>query len=255
MYSVPQRSGREKKLVSENPYKISKFQILKSLILNGHFGLIFREFLRRLYSDRYFFILHREISLPASIPEPKIHVTLRPMKPDDIPRLLDINQKGMKDGDILERIRLLQILNSGIQECYVAETDQSVPCHISWWVNSSQNPIIKEFYGGGILPLGADEVLIEGAFTLEAYQRLGIQKWRRFKFFEKSLARGANRVVIYVRHDNVRSLKSCESAGYKLFMIRRDKWRFFRRFFIYKPVPEDTSYLIDNEKNSDLLFS
>jgi hypothetical protein len=241
--------------LAENHFKISKFQVLKSLILNGHFGLIFREFRRHLYSDGFFLLLYRKISIPASIPEPDIRVTLRPMKPDDIPRLLDINKKGMKDEDVLERIRLLRILNSGIQECYVAETDQGVPCHISWWINSSQNPIIRKFYGGGILPLALDEVLVEGAFTLEVYQRLGIQRWRRLKFFEKSLAIGATRVINYIRHDNLPSLKSSRSAGYKLFMIRKDKWRLFSRSFIFKPVPESTLYPLENEQITDLLQS
>jgi hypothetical protein len=239
--------------MSQNHFKISKLQIMKSLILSGYFGLIFRELRHRLYSDRYFLLLSRKISLPDNIPEPEIHVTLRPMKPDDIPKLLDINQKGMKEEDVLERIRLLQILNSGIQECYVAETDQGVPCHISWWINSSQNPIIKEFYGGRILPLGANEVMFEGVFTLEAYQRLGILKWRRLKFFEKSLGAGATRLIVYVQHDNLPSLKTCRSAGYKLFMIRKDQWRIFRRTFIFKVVPEDTPYPLENKKIADII--
>jgi hypothetical protein len=236
-------------------YKINRFQLLKSLIWNGHFRVIWRETRRRIYSNGYFLLLWGEIALPAQIPEPKIHVTLRLMKSDDIPKLLDINQEGLKDEDVLERIRLLRILNSGIQECYVAETDNGEICHISWWVNSSQNPIIKEFYGGGILPLAADEVLVEGAFTLEAYQRLGIQKWRRLKFFEKSRAIGAKRVINYIRHDNLPSLESSKKAGYRIFMIRRDKWRFFRRSFIFMPVPESTSYPLANEKIAALLES
>ena len=239
--------------MSRKDYGVSDLQILKSLIRNGHLGLICREIRRRIYSNGYFLLLYREITLPSQIPTPKIHVTLRPIKPEDIPRLLDLNQKGMKDEDVQERIRLLRILKSGIRECYVAETDEGIPCHISWWINSSQNPVMKEFYGGGILPLAADEVLVEGAFTLEAFQRLGIQKWRRLKFFEKSLAIGAKRVINYVRYDNRPSLKSCMTAGYKLFMIRKDKWRIFRRSFIFKPVPESTLYPLENEQIRDLL--
>ena len=239
----------------EEHFKISNFKILKSLIGNGYWGLIFREFFRRLYSDGYFLLLYREISLPSSIPEPGIHVTLRPMKQDDIPRLLDIDRKGMKEGDVLERLRLLWILNSGLRECYVAETDEGVPCHISWWIISTQNPIIEEFYGGGILPLASNEVLVEGAFTLEGYQRLGIQKWRRLKFFEKSLSVGVTRVINYVRHDNLPSLESGRSTGYKLFMIRKDKWRFFRRSFIFNKVPDGTPYPLENGKITDILSS
>ena len=241
--------------MSQNHYRISKYQILKSLLRNGHLGLIFQEVRRRLYSDAYFLLLYREISLPASIPEPKIHVALRPMKSDDIARLLDINQKGMKDEDVLERIRLLLLLNSGIKDCYVAETEDGTPCHISWLINSSQNEIIKSFYDEGGFPLAPSEVLVEGAFTHEKYQRMGIQQWRRFKFFEKSLAMGATRVVNYVRYDNIRSLNSCNSAAYKLFKIRMDKWRFFRRSFIFKKVPEGTPYPLDHEKIADLLLS
>jgi hypothetical protein len=239
--------------MAQNYYKISKLQIIKSLILNGYFGLIFREFRRRLYSDRYFLLLFREISLPDNIPEPDIHVTLRPMKPEDIQKLINIDQKGMKDEDILERIRLLKILNSGIQECYVVETDQGVPCHISWWINSSQNPIIKKLFRGRILPLAADEVLVEGVFTLEAYRRQGIQRWRDLKFFEKSLAVGARRVIGYIRHDNLPSLKGVSSNAYKLFMIRKDQWRIFRRTCIFKATPEDTPYPLDNGKIAEIM--
>ena len=239
--------------MSRNDYGVSDLQILKSLIRNGHFGLICREIRRRIYSNGYFLLLYREITLPGQIPVPKIHVTLRTMKSEDIPWLLDFNQKGMKDEDIQERIRILRILKSGLQKCYVAETDEGIPCHISWWINSSQNPMLQDFSEGGILPLAADEVLVEGAFTLEAFQRLGIQKWRRLKFFEKSLAIGAKRVINYVRCDNLPSLRSCRNAGYKLFMIRKDKWRIFRRSFIFKPVPEGTLYPLENGQIKALL--
>jgi len=148
----------------------------------------------------------------------------------------------------MERIRLLRLLKSGIRECYVAETEDKIPCHISWWINSTQNQEIKAFYKEGVFPLAPDEVIVEGAFTLEAYQRKGIQRWRRFKFFEKSLEMGARRVINYVRHDNIPSLKSCASAGYVLFMIRRDQWRFFRRSFSFISVPDSTSYPLENEK-------
>lgn len=230
-------------------YRTGRLKIIKFLILNCYFRLIFGELRRRLYSDS-FLLLAREISIPAEIPEPKIGVTLRPVKHEDIPRLLDINRRGMRDEDVLERIRILQILNSGIEECYVAETDQGVPCHIAWWINSSQNPIIRESYGGRILPLAADEVLVEGAFTLEAYQRLGILKWRRFQFMKKSLAIGATRVINYVRNDNLPSLNSCRNEGYRLFMIRKDKWRFFRQSYIFKAIPEDTTYPLEGKQTT-----
>jgi hypothetical protein len=241
--------------MSENHYKISKFQLLKSLIWGGHSSLISREFRRRLYSDGYFLLLYGEISLPANIPDPKIRVTLRPMKSEDVPRLLDIDREGLKDEDVLERIRLLRILYSGIRECYVGETDDGFPCHISWLIDASQNEKIKVLYGGGVLPLASNQVLVEGAFTDERYQRLGIQKWRRFKFFEKSLAIGAKRVINYIRHDNLPSLESSKKAGYRIFMIRKDKWRFFHRSFIFKAVPENTAYPLDNEQITALLQS
>jgi hypothetical protein len=241
--------------MSQNHYRFSKYKILKSLIRNGHFGLIFREVRRRLYSDDYFLILYKEISVPGSIPDPKIRVTLRKLKAEDIPSLLSLDDRDLSNEDVLERIRLLLLLKSGIEEGYVAETEDGTPCHISWLINSSQNEKIKVFYGGGVLPLAPNEIIIEGVFTQEKYQRLGIQRWRRIRFFEKSLAMGANRAVGYIRYDNIPSLKSSKSAGYKLFMIRRSRWRFFRRTFIFKPVPESTLYPLENEQITDLLQS
>ncbi len=239
----------------ENHFRISKFQLLKSLIRNGHFALIFREFRRRFYSDKYFWLLHREISLPYKPLEADIRVRLRTLQSEDIPKLLNIGDGGLSSEDVLERIRLLQLLNSGIKECYVAETEDGFPCLISWLINSSQNEKIEVFYGGGVLPLEPNEVLVEGVFTHEKYRRLGIQKWRRIKLWEKSLAMGANRAISYVRHDNIPSLKSDLSAGFKLFMIRRDRWHFFRRSFIFKPVPESTLYPLENEQIAAVLQS
>jgi hypothetical protein len=234
---------------------LSNFRILKSLIQNGHFGLISGEFRRRLYSNGYFWLLRQEISLPSKPPEPDIRVRLRTLQSEDIPKLLNMSDGGLSGENVLERIRILQLLNSGIKECYVAETEDGFPCHISWLINSSQNEKIKVFYGGGVLPLAANEVLVEGVFTHEKFRRLGIQKWRRIKFWEKSLAMGAKRAVGYIRHDNIPSLKSDISAGFKLFMIREDRWRFFRRSFIFKAMPENTTYPLENEQIKALLQS
>jgi hypothetical protein len=241
--------------MAKNFYNISTFHLLKCLIFNGYFGLIFRELRRRIYSDRYFLISAREVAVPLEIPEPKIKLSLRPLKPEDIPQLLNIDRKGMKDDEVLERIRLLRLLSAGLEECYVVETEEGIPCHISWWITASQNPVLKKLFQGRILPLADDEVLVEGAFTLEAYQRLGILTWRRFQFLQKSLAVNTSRHISYIRHDNLPSLYFNKKEGFKLFLIRKDTWRFFRQRFFFKALPEDTPYPLTEKGLSELMNS
>ena len=197
----------------------------------------------------------REVAVPLEIPEPKIKLSLRPLKPEDIPQLLNINRKGMKDDEVLERIRLLLLLSAGLEECYVVETEEGIPCHISWWITASQNPVLEKLFQGRILPLAEDEVLVEGDFTLEPYRRLGISSWRRFQFFQKNLTINASRQIGYIRHDNLPSLSKNKKAGFKLFMIRKDTWRFFRQRFFFKAVPEDTPYPLTEKELSELMNS
>jgi hypothetical protein len=103
-----------------NNEEISAPKILKSLILKGNMGLILKELRRRLYSDDFFYINRRDLTLPFAERDTKLPLTLREIRQDDIPTLLNLDTPGLPCKEIMERICLLRMLKSGLRTCYVA---------------------------------------------------------------------------------------------------------------------------------------
>lgn len=191
--------------------------------------LLFQEIRRRLYSDTIYYVLRRDLTTNADIPEPKIHLTLRKLRQEDIPKLFNVYTQGLSIKEIWERIRILRMIKSGIKTPYVAVTNDNEPCHIAWLIDSGENEKLQSFFHGAIKPLASDEVLFEYVFTLEAYRGLGIQPWRSLKFTEKSAELGARWALGYMKSTNESSLKNARRNAFEPYMIRTDKWRLFHR--------------------------
>jgi GNAT superfamily N-acetyltransferase len=213
--------------------KISTHKILKSLILNGNAGLI-HEIKQRLLSDNLFYINRRDLTLPFTQYHNKLPLALREVQRDDIPKLLNLDTPGLASEEIIERIRLLRMLQTGIRTCYVVVTDDNKPCHMAWLIESTENKKIQIRFHGRILPLAPDEVLFEDAYTLEEYRGLGIHEWRISKFYEKALKLDARWAINYIPHSNIPSLNAARKVGFIPFMLREDNWRFFRVHFKFK---------------------
>lgn len=52
---------------------------------------------------------------------------------------------------------------------------------------------------------------------------------------------GARYAVTFVGHDNAASLRGCERAGFAPYMLRADRWRFFRRRVTFIDLPAEQS--------------
>jgi hypothetical protein len=107
---------------------------------------------------------------------------------------------------------------------------------LAWLIDSRENKKLKSFFNGAITPLADNEVLYELVFTLEKYRGLNIQVWRSLKFVEKSVAMGARWAIGYIRSTNEISLKNAQKNAFEAYMIRTDKWRFFRLNMNFKSL-------------------
>ena len=203
--------------------------------------LSFQEIRRRLFSDTAYYVLRRDLTTKANILEPKIPLTLRKLRQEDIPKLFNVFAHGLSTKEIWERIRILRMIKSGIKTPYVAVTDNDEPCHIAWLIDSGENEKLLSFFHGAIKPLASDEVLFEYVFTLEEYRGLGIQLWRSLKFTEKSAELGARWALGYVKSTNESSLKNARRNAFEPYMIRTDKWRLFYRKTEFKLLNTDAS--------------
>lgn len=189
--------------------------------------LMLHEMRRRLYSNTVYYVLRRDISDCIQIPSPPISLSLRELREDDIPKLINIHERNLTMQELWERIRILRMVNSGIQTPYVAVTGNDEPCHLAWFIDSGENKNIQSFFDGSIKPLATHEILFEFVFTLEKYRGSGIQVWRSLKFIEKGAKMGAKWALGYIKKSNKASLRNAQKNAFKPYMIRFDQWRFF----------------------------
>ena len=114
--------------------------------------------------------MRRDLSEPIEAPQALIPVTIRPLQEEDIPILLDIDNPELNGEAIKERIRHLLFINENVSTCYVAVTDEGVPCYMQWLMGAESNKDIQEFFNGGFPILLPDEMLLEYTFAQENFK-------------------------------------------------------------------------------------
>jgi hypothetical protein len=234
--------------MKHTPINISVFAIFRispNAIFNlfKMIALLFKEIRRRLYSNTIFYIIRRDLTVHVDMFVPKIKLKLRELRKDDVPKFINIYEQRLTNREILDRIRILRMINSGIQTPYVVVTNDDQPCHLAWLIDSRENEKLKSFFNGTITPLADNEVLYELVFTLEKYRGLNIQVWRSLIFVEKSVAMGARWAIGYIRSTNEISLKNARKNAFEPYAIRTDKWRIFRcktNFEVLSPEDPDS---------------
>jgi RimJ/RimL family protein N-acetyltransferase len=214
-------------------FKSSKIKIIKTMITRGHLDLFIKEISRRIFSDDYFICLSRDLTIPIVHRSNEIELSLRTLYKGDISQLIDINLPKLSAIEFKDRSIRLLMYESNIQGCYITVTNDDKPCHIIWLIKPDENKIIKEFFNGGFPHLKEDEVLIEGLYTHPDYRGEKIMINSLYKILQKGTELGYRRAIAFVRHSNVPSLKGFKKAGFFPYMIRKDKWRIFKRKVIY----------------------
>jgi len=235
--------------MEHTPINISVFAVFR-FTPSGIFNLfkiivlLFKEIKRRFYSDTIYYGLRRDLTVHVDIPAPKIKLSLRELRKDDVPELINIFEQRLTSQELWERIRILRMINSGIQTPYVVVTDDDKPCHLAWLIDSGENEKLKSFFHGTIPPLAESEVLFEFVFTSEKYRGLGIQVWRSLRFVEKGAAMGARWALGFIRSTNEISLKNARKNAFEAYMIKTDKWRMFSCKMDFNSLPPNFVYTI-----------
>ena len=135
-----------------------------------------------------------------------------------------------------------------IPTCYVALTKDNEPCYMQALIAPSENARLQEYFEGFFPWLRPDEALLEHAFTLETFQGLGIMPHAMARIAEKGRELGARWVITFVIHDNIPALKGCKRAGFSPYLVRREKWRLFRKQLSFEELPSGTPYPFDREQ-------
>jgi GNAT superfamily N-acetyltransferase len=217
----------------------NELEMVMAILGHGHPKLLIDEVMRRIYSEDTYYGLRRDMFLPFEAPEAKMPIRIRPLREQDIPKLLE-PKEARKQSALKDHLQRLFLLRSELPTCYVAVTGEDEPCYMQWMMGPQDNASILSYFRGGFPPLGPDEMLLEGAYTPAKYRGLGIMPCAMAKIAEQGRDFGARRIITFVRSDNETALKGCKRAGFLPFTIRTAQWRYFKRrlnFIPLSPIP------------------
>lgn len=224
---------------------INRIKMVLRMVAKGEAGLLGREFTRRLYSNERSLGLRRDLDAPFETPAAKIAIQIRPLREEDVTELLDESAEGISREAVKERAQRKLLLREKIPACYVAVTEDDRPAYMQWLMAAEQNAKIQAYFRGGFPVLKEDEGLLEFAFSLEKYRGMRIMPHAMAEIAKKGRDFGAKYIITFVPEENIPSLKGCKRAGFSPYMVRVDRWRWFRRCSEFQKLPPGTAYSFD----------
>jgi L-amino acid N-acyltransferase YncA len=90
-------------------------------------------------------------------------------------------------------------------------------CYIQWLVSRKDGEVVKSGFQSRLPSLNEDDILVENAFTFRKYRGKGVYPSALTRLAEISRGKGFKRMLVYVKEDNIASLKGCEKAGFRVF--------------------------------------
>jgi hypothetical protein len=207
------------------------------LLRHGHISPLWRALRRRLGSQSCAYGLRRDLTLPFEAPRAKIPVHVRAATATDerALRTVDPDTTGQDLYELRSRVRMLE---AGLGTCYAAVGDDDRTLYVQWLIPASDNDLVQAHFGGAFPVLGPDEALLEGAFTFASTRGLRVMPEAMTRIAEKGAYLGARWLVTFVTTDNLPSLKGCERAGFSPYVLRRERWRLFRRQLSFEALPQ-----------------
>jgi len=215
---------------------LSNALALVQLALLGHSKLVLEAISDRLYQDSISVGLRRDLSEKFDSPAAKIPIRVRPLCPQDDLPFLGVDA-GSSDPEIITLFGQRRMLRTNLPTCYVALAPNGEVCYMQWLIPATENSRLRANFGQ-FPPLAPDEALLEAAFTVPAYRGQGVMASAMAQIAENAKQIGVRWVVTFVHENNVGSLKGCERAGFRPYVIRHISWRLLRRRIKFVPLSE-----------------
>jgi len=210
--------------------KIDKINTIKTFIRHGHTSFLFQEIKRRIYSDDISLGLRRNLNKDINWTRECSTSNIREPQSSDILSFLNVNKHRINAKEIKERLIRLAMYHSTIKTCYIVEISNSIPCHIIWVIDHKENEKMEAFFNGGFPPLKENELLVEGVYTPPTFRGKGIMVDVLSDFIKRSARDGKRHLLCFVKYRNMPSLKGFKRVGFEPYLIKKDRWRFFRRY-------------------------
>ena len=216
--------------------RTSKLRESLALLRGGKARVLWHTLRRRLSSEDQVVGLRRDLALPFETPPAKVPLRVRRATEADR-RALSTWEPGESAEDAHEQTTRARLLASGLGTCYAAVDDGEHLCYVQWLFGPEENAQVQRYFGGAFPVLAPDEVLLEAAFTFASRRGLRVMPCAMAQVAEEGRRRGARWALTFVSVDNAPSLKGCERAGFTPYVLRRTRWRLFRRRHHFEPLP------------------
>lgn len=213
----------------------TEITFVPELLRKRQYSLILDELLHRAFSISQFIGFQRDLHTPLEISDINLKLNIRLIQKSDYAKLLDFTHQTSKR-EIKYRLVGKSWLMSGIKTCYVTETEDKIPCHMQWMIGPEENARLSQFTGGGLPLIGDNEVLLENAFTTEAYRRMRIEVWTVKQLLEKAVTLGAGQAVLFVRDTNTITQKIVQRLGFVPYLEKTDFRLLFFRKITFKEI-------------------
>lgn len=205
----------------------------------GNIDPVFKAMRVRIHSNKSSIGFLKDLNIPFEYPQSKIVLSIRLF--DEV----DINA-------LQENYRHIGLIRAEIPKCYTAVTQDDVPCFRMWIMKSEQNEQIKDYFRGLFPKLEKDEAIVEGVFTNPDFRGLKIMPYVLGLISEKEKKEGINKLIAFVDVRNITSLKGFKQSGFNPYILRRSKWRFFKRTVSFESVPADVKEKYEKHTSLDI---
>ncbi|WP_445957747.1 hypothetical protein [Yeosuana sp.] len=180
----------------------------------------------KIYSNKKFLVLRRDLKEEFIDPVAKIDLKIRLQEEKDLSHFIDLPEDDL-------------LIKQNILNCYVATTNDDVPCYREWLMHSSQNSKIKSFFGKNLPLPNENEAILERAYTIPSFRGLYVMPAAMSKIALKGNELGVRWIITCVGIDNIPSLKGCKRSGFFPYKLRVEKWRLFKQeVTTFNEIPE-----------------
>jgi ribosomal protein S18 acetylase RimI-like enzyme len=119
--------------------------------------------------------------------------------------------------------------DKGFKRCYIAKIRKTNDiCGMQWLILPNDFGVNSLSFKKRYPELRTDEALLEMAYTFEKYRGNRLDPSMMLKLSAIAKSQGVKRALVYVRSDNIPSIKCCERAGFKQFETRYQRKLLFK---------------------------
>ena len=192
----------------------------------------------KFWGDRVFYVLVAPVAETASLARSTADVMMKRVDPTAFGGFLAQLDTARGD-EYLELRWRARWCADGVEALYLASDAEGAPIYAQWLIDAGSQSRFDGSHLAGTRRLGADERIVEAAYTFPAARGRGAMKTGMAQLLEIARAEGAARVWTYVGPDNVASLRGCAAVGFVPSHRRRERRRLGRFHAAELPLDDD----------------